>query len=211
MKKEFIVERQGKSFVLYAGLLEEAHAQGLKSISTTLLQSPNDGNGNMAICQAVVEMQSGSSFAGIGDASPSNVNPMMRNCLIRMAETRAKARAMRDAVNVGVVSLEELEEATEYSPDDSRPSQATAPQTAPMKMAESPRAAAPERSRGASATEPQLRAIYSIAHATLGMDQSRVEEESLQVYGVAPNDLTKEQASDFIDRLKAEGRKRPAA
>ena len=116
MKKEFIVERHGKSFVLYSGLLEEAHARGLKSIGTTLLQPPTDSNGNLAICHAQVEMKDGSTFTGIGDASPHNVNEMMRNCLIRMAETRAKARAMRDAVNVGVVSLEELEEATEMAP-----------------------------------------------------------------------------------------------
>lgn len=205
MKKEFIVERHGKSFVLYAGLLEEAHAQGLKSISTTLLQAPADSNGNLAICQAVVEMQNGSTFAGIGDASPTNVNEMMRHCLIRMAETRAKARALRDAVNVGVTALEELEEAVEFSPAD-RPLQA-----AQARMAEAPRAAAPARAKATGATEPQLRAIYSIAHATMGMDQSKVEEESRETYGVAPSDLTKEQASDFIDRLKAEGRRRPAA
>lgn len=205
MKKEFIVERHGKSFVLYSGLLEEAHAQGLKSISTTLLQAPTDSNGNLAICHAQVEMQNGSTFTDIGDASPHNVNDMMRNCLIRMAETRAKARAMRDAVNVGVVSLEELEEATEFAPSG-QPAR-----VGPAKPAETPRPAAPARSKSHTATEPQLRAIYSIAHATLGMDQSRLEEESRQSYGVSPSELTREQASEFIDHLKAEGRKRPAA
>lgn len=209
MKKEFIVERQGKSFVLYAGLLEEAHVQGLKSISTTLLQTPSDSNGNLAICQATVEMQNGNTFSGIGDASPQNVNDMMRNCLIRMAETRAKARALRDAVNVGVVSLEELGEATDFAADDhlAQP----APAAAPTRMAESPRPATMIRSKSAAATEPQIRAIYSIASATLGLDQSRVKEQSIDAYGVPPADLTKEQASDFIDRLKSQGRRRPAA
>jgi hypothetical protein len=37
MKKEFIVERQGKAFVLYAGLLDLAHQNGLKSIRTELV------------------------------------------------------------------------------------------------------------------------------------------------------------------------------
>ena len=47
-------------------------------------------------------------FTGIGDAAPNNVAPAMQTCLIRMAETRAKARALRDGVNVGTAALEEL-------------------------------------------------------------------------------------------------------
>lgn len=47
-------------------------------------------------------------FSGIGDASPQNVSRNIVPHLIRMSETRAKARALRDAVNVGATSLEEL-------------------------------------------------------------------------------------------------------
>ncbi len=107
MKKEFIVERDGRTFVLYAGLLDLAHERGLKSITTTLVQIPNELNGNMAICHATVETEQGT-FTGLGDACPANVTRLMAPHLIRMAETRAKARALRDAVNVGVTALEEL-------------------------------------------------------------------------------------------------------
>ena len=48
-------------------------------------------------------------FEGIGDASPENVPPHILPHLNRMAETRAKARALRDAVKIGVVSFEELD------------------------------------------------------------------------------------------------------
>lgn len=117
MKKEYIITRQGKDFVLYEGLLDEAHQQGLKRISTTLVQIPHDDNGNMAVVQAEVETTKGT-FSGIGDAAPGNVNRMIVPHLIRMAETRAKARALRDAVNIGVTALEELGDLDEESGED---------------------------------------------------------------------------------------------
>lgn len=111
MRKEFIVERQGKSFCLYAGLLDLAHQQGLQSIRTELVQAPTDANNRVAICSATVTLHKDGvdrEFTGIGDAAPNNVAPAMQTCLLRMAETRAKARALRDAVNIGVAAFEEL-------------------------------------------------------------------------------------------------------
>lgn len=113
MKKEFLVERQGRVFALYAGILSLAHERGLKSIETSLVQIPTDANERTAICTAVVVMERDGierRFTGIGDASPKNVAPAMQTCLIRMSETRAKARALRDAVNIGVAAFEELGE-----------------------------------------------------------------------------------------------------
>ena len=107
MREEHMIERQGKRFVLYAGLLEEAHGRGLRSVETDLLQIPSSENGEVAIVKAVVRTEEGK-FSGIGDASPENVSRAIRPHLIRMAETRAKARALRDAINVGVTAFEEL-------------------------------------------------------------------------------------------------------
>jgi hypothetical protein len=115
VKKEFMIERDGRSFVLYAGLLDLAHERGLRGITTTLVQVPSDLNGMTAIVHATVETEQGT-FTGIGDANPSNVTRMMAPHLLRMAETRAKARALRDAVNVGVTALEELADADETLP-----------------------------------------------------------------------------------------------
>jgi hypothetical protein len=78
-----------------------------------LLQLPTEDNGYVAICAATVTTERDGverTFTGIGDAAPNNVAPAMRNCLLRMAETRAKARALRDAINVGGCSFEELGE-----------------------------------------------------------------------------------------------------
>src|SRR5687768_172861 len=107
MKREFVINRNGKDYVLYAGLLDEAHVQGLKAIRTQLVQAPTTQNGQVAICLAEVTTERGT-FSGLGDASPDNVSRAMANALIRMAETRAKARALRDAINVSMVAAEEL-------------------------------------------------------------------------------------------------------
>ncbi len=111
MRKEFLVERQGRTFCLYAGLLDLATQQGLKTIRTELIQIPTDANNRVAICAATVTIERDGVervFSGLGDAAPNNVAPAMQSCLLRMAETRAKARAMRDAVNIGIAALEEL-------------------------------------------------------------------------------------------------------
>src|ERR687883_1339637 len=115
MREEYMIDRGGRRFVLYAGLLDEAHARGLRSIETELLQVPGAENGEVAICRAVVRTEDGK-FSGIGDASPGNVSRAIVPHIIRMAETRAKARALRDAINVGVTALEELGEGDDAPP-----------------------------------------------------------------------------------------------
>ena len=97
-----------KEVVTYPGLLSKAHEEGLQRIATKLIQVPSDENGRMAIAKALVETTKGR-FEGIGDACPDNVSSFIAPHLIRMAETRAKARALRDAVNIGIVSFEELD------------------------------------------------------------------------------------------------------
>jgi hypothetical protein len=107
MRDEFMITRQGKKFVLYAGLLDEAHSRGLRSIETDLVQVPSEENGGVAIAKAIVRTEEGK-FSGIGDADDSNVGRNIVPHKIRMAETRAKARALRDAINVNVTAFEEL-------------------------------------------------------------------------------------------------------
>jgi hypothetical protein len=98
-----------KEVVTYAGVLALAHEDGLKSIRTKLVQIPGKENDQTAIVTAVVCTNKGV-FSGIGDANPGNVNSRIRPHIIRMAETRAKARALKDSQNIGIVSLEELGE-----------------------------------------------------------------------------------------------------
>ena len=116
-----MITRQGKQYVLFAGLLDEAHSLGLKGIDTDLLQIPDESNGNVAIVKATAEMDDERRFSGIGDASPDNVGRNIAPHLIRMAETRAKARALRDAVNVGATAMEELSDGDDAPPASSQP------------------------------------------------------------------------------------------
>ena len=138
MRDEFLITRQGKQYVLFAGLLDEAHARGLKGIDTELIQVPDESNGNVAVVKATVRMEDDRVFSGIGDASPNNVGRNIAPHVIRMAETRAKARALRDAVNVGATALEELSDG-----DDAPPSESYTP-------APRARSAAPTPIRGGS-------------------------------------------------------------
>ena len=98
-----------KEVVTYAGVLALAHEDGLKAVRTKLVQIPGKENDQTAIVTAVVCTNKGV-FSGIGDANPGNVNSRIRPHIIRMAETRAKARALKDSQNIGIVSLEELGE-----------------------------------------------------------------------------------------------------
>jgi hypothetical protein len=201
MKREFVVERQGKAFVLYAGLLDEAHAQGLKSIRTTLVQIPDESNGYVAICQAEVTTEKGT-FTGLGDASPANVARAMQTCLIRMAETRAKARAMRDAVNVSAVALEELGSDVDDDALD-EPDVPSAPAMSPAARL----ASSPSGFNGDLATQAQVRLIYVIGRDQLSMAENQVDERSVAQYGVPPAELSKRMASEFITTLKATAKK----
>jgi hypothetical protein len=199
VKKEFIIERQGRHFVLYAGLLEEAHSQGLKEITTTLLQLPSPENGHVAVCQAVVETEKGR-FTGIGDASPENVPPLIRNHTIRMSETRAKARALRDAVNVGVTALEELggdEDGTPAPSPALQPSVPAASNVTPFEPDAEPRGLGPR-----SATEKQLKAIYAIGQGNLHLSKAELDAKCKDIYGYSPQELSRWEASQFIDLLK---------
>jgi hypothetical protein len=191
MREEYMIERGGRRFALYAGLLDEAHARGLRSIETELLQVPSSENGEVAIARAVVRTEEGK-FSGIGDASPGNVGRAIAPHIIRMAETRAKARALRDAINVGVAALEELGDEPEGS---------IAP---PRSRAEQPRAEEPpgeERNELAKEALPATRKQLNYLEALI----SDAVEDGLpkfeEMVGKPISELSRGEASEWIGRL----------
>ena len=144
-----------KEVVTYAGVLALAHEDGLRSIRTKLVQTPNKENGQTAIVTAVVRTNKGV-FAGIGDANSGNVNRRIAPHLIRMAETRAKARALKDSVNVGIVALEELGELVgdELSPESMSP--ANQPPSHPRPQANASSEQRPANDNGAASPKTDL-------------------------------------------------------
>jgi hypothetical protein len=123
---KFLVNLSGKEYPTYPGVLAEAHERGLQSIEAFLIQIPATDNDFTAIAKAVVTMKDGTRFEEYGDASPKNVNARIATALIRMALTRAKGRALRDAVNIGQTLAEEIPDeppAHAYTPVEARRSQ----------------------------------------------------------------------------------------
>jgi hypothetical protein len=116
--KQWIMLRQGKPAILYPGLLHLAHEEGLIRISTKVVQLPDETNGGTAVMTAeavfaATDTLPERSFSGVGDANVVNVGKSIVPHIIRMAETRAKARALRDALDVGYVAADELGDDTE--------------------------------------------------------------------------------------------------
>ena len=112
-REGWIMNRQGKEFMTFKGLLWMAHQQGLTSIISTPVHEDYENaffafraeargfkeiNGEM---REVV-------FADEGDATLKNVGKMIHPHLRRMASTRAMVRALRIYTGVGMTAFEEL-------------------------------------------------------------------------------------------------------
>ena len=134
IQRKFVINRDDKDYVLYAGLVDMLHQRsfGFFDVQTTLVQAPSQDNNQTAIVTARVVIFDSMNpdvakqiATGIGDANPSNVTRLMAPHTIRMAETRAVARALRLLTNVGMTAVEELgphggEEGPEPGPEPPR-------------------------------------------------------------------------------------------
>ncbi|MNR02006.1 hypothetical protein D3C85_1178430 [compost metagenome] len=102
-KDKFVKNLQGKDFILYGGLITLAHAEGCKGITSRVVQFPNNDNDWMAVVEATVTDANGNTWSGIGDADGKNCNSKIAMHRVRMAETRAKGRALRDMLGIDIL------------------------------------------------------------------------------------------------------------
>jgi hypothetical protein len=102
---KFVVLIQHKPFVRFAGLLDLAHRRGLQELKVEWTFNDAD----LSLAHAVAVFPFGR-FEESGDATKANVNHKVAPHFRRCALTRASARALRLALGLDMVAVEELME-----------------------------------------------------------------------------------------------------
>ena len=103
---KYIQKLQGKDFVRFAGLLQMAQAEGLVELSAVWTHNEAE----LSLAHAVAIFEDGRRYEESGDSTPQNAKNIGLHWR-RMSLTRAKARALRDALGVEECSVEEMGEA----------------------------------------------------------------------------------------------------
>jgi len=99
----------GRWYVTHGGLIRMATRHRCCGIRVQLVREFCDTSAARYSFKATVYKSRGcKGFVGHGDASPSNVSPLVHGAEMRVAETRAVNRALRKAYGIGICSVEEL-------------------------------------------------------------------------------------------------------
>lgn len=165
--ERFIINLKGKNFVTYEGLLDLAHQKGLVSMDIEIIQIPAKENDMTAICKATAKTKD-TTYTDIGDASPGSVSRNLVPHIIRMASTRAKARALRDLTNVGMTAFEEMDIFNEYD-------KATTSNKSTKDL-----------------SEGQIKRLYAIAYSK-NIDANIVKAQIAKRYKKKPEELTRQE------------------
>ncbi len=190
----------------YAEILTRAHQDGLCEVQTTLSQIPTEGNERTAIVKAEVRTSKGL-FHAYGDASPESVDTDYLPHLIRVAETRAKARALRDAVNMGAATFEGSngESSTmKTGAAEAEPPSVSANDTPPLPETAGRTETGPAPEGFISLSEAQRRYLYRLV-AAHGFKGEAADARILELFGASAfSEISKSAAREKIDRLLRE-------
>ena len=226
LDERWIMQIEGKEFVKYPGLLDLGHQKGISSIEVDIVQMPSADNGNFAVCRATVMSKMGETFIDIGDANPNNCSSKVVRHLLRLASTRAIARALRSYTNIGMTAVEELADFNDAIPESAQPPRpkskpnatkkpaAKAPKPAPAKAPEAAESTntgnLPPKSESTGKSEPkaqpkmseaQRRAIFNLSRRR-GISVEQLEQMVSGAYGCDLENLSSGDASGFIRQLQ---------
>lgn len=186
---------------------------------TTHLLTHNEAEG-YALFMAMVEIPSiGTLATGHGSAKRSDLRGPVAINYLEKAETKAIGRACAGAGYGTLAALEEDGDTLADTPVERAPGRAERPATTPQPSEAAPvtpgdrertvqaadgRQPAIAMSNGAGAlSDKQLKAIYAIARAARHMSEPEVDARATELYGRPVPQLTRAEASLFIDNLKA--------
>ena len=200
---KFVITIEGKDFVTYTGLLHAAHQSGLVRVETEILQYPSPENDNTAVVRAVAEGKDGQFYGDIGDANPANCNSKVRRHLLRMASTRAKARALRDFTNVGMTSVDELMDMSDAIDvvADQKPEVLTLGTNRPATPNTPPKGSSKASLGRVVMSEAQTRAIDNLCRRR-DIAEDQLQEMAREQFGVSVQELNPDQAGNFIRMLQ---------
>jgi hypothetical protein len=101
----FLTYLHGKPHIRYVGLLAMAHAKGLVSLKAHFISVTPE----LALAEAEATFADGTSYQECAYSTLDNVSYNIIYNYSMMSLTRAKARCLRDALNVAMAAVEELE------------------------------------------------------------------------------------------------------
>lgn len=207
INQEYIIEIDNKQFIRYPGVLDNAHKTAdhfngsLKQKNCELLQIPNAQNGNLAIVKVHFVIETSERVIkeawGLGDASPENTNRMVSKHIIRMAETRANARALRILANIQFTSLEELGDFTEGLEEE------------PVRKQTKKATETPKEKDNLAPLQDKLRLLYEESKLSLDEFKSILKDE-LQIRARkidTMNEADLQKAVSYFENLKKEATK----
>jgi hypothetical protein len=182
---------EGKWYVTHAGLLTIAGRSGCSAITTAIDHSASAPSIDRWVFKATVYKTSSSrGFVGYGDASPSNVSPLVRGAEMRIADIRAVNRALRKAYGIGICSVEEL---------GTQPFAVEPPHE---------RRADPPNGNGPGTSEPKLRDKLCLLIRKYELDPTLVKRYAADFCGTETlRDASRDLVDAFISRLAEEAAK----